>query len=88
MTTFLLGAIAMGYAIASLFFFRFWRNTHDRLFLYFGLSFLIEAANRTHFALTLPAGDDEPLYYGVRLVSYLLILWAILEKNLARRGQG
>ena len=32
---FLLGAIAMGCAVASLFFFRFWRNTRDRFFLLF-----------------------------------------------------
>ena len=86
MSEFLLGLVSMGCAVASLCFFRYWRDTHERLFLYFGLSFLIEALNRAHFALSLPSTDDEPLYYGVRLLSYLLILWAILEKNLPRRG--
>ena len=29
------GAIVMGYAVAGLFFLRFWRETRDRLFLIF-----------------------------------------------------
>lgn len=86
-TTFLLGAMAMGCAIAALFFLRFWRSSGDRLFLYFALSFLMEAINRTLFALGEYPRDSQPLYYGIRLASYLLILWAILEKNLARRAR-
>ncbi len=86
MTTFLLGAMAMACGVAALFFFRFYRDTRDRLFLYFGLSFVIEAINRTIFALADLAREDAPTYYIVRLVSYLLILWAILEKNLRRGG--
>ena len=85
MTFFLLGAMAMGCAVVALFFFRFYRDTRDRLFLYFGLSFLIEAINRAQFAILEPGREDAPLYYGIRLVSYLLILWAVLEKNLPRR---
>ena len=33
------GAIVMGYAVAGLFFIRFWRQTRDRLFLIFAVSF-------------------------------------------------
>ena len=88
MGIFLLGAMTMGCAVASLFFFRFYRASRDRLFLWFGLSFLIEAVNRTHFALSgSSAGDDAPLYFSIRLLSYLLILWAILEKNMGRRAR-
>lgn len=81
MTTFLLGALAMGCLTVSIFFLKFWRSSGDRLFLYFALSFLTEAINRTAFALGEYARDDSPLYYGIRLLSYSLILWAILEKN-------
>jgi hypothetical protein len=84
METFLLGAIAMGCAIAALFFFRFWRSTRDRFFLYFGLSFLIEAINRTIFALGGVYDEEAGVYYLIRLGSYLLILWAIIGKNLPR----
>lgn len=85
MTLFVLGAIAMGSAIAALLFFRFWRNTHDRFFLYFGLSFLMEALNRTWFAFNGARYEEAQIYYLIRLVSYALILWAILAKNLPRR---
>jgi len=88
MTLFLLGAIAMGCAIASLLFLRFWRSSGDRLFLYFALSFLVEAANRALFALNGAHREDATLYYLIRLGSYLLILWAIVEKNLGRRARG
>lgn len=85
MGDFLLGAVAMACAVAALLFFRYWRGTRDRLFLWFGASFLVEAVNRTHFALSGQASDDMPLYYSIRLLSYGLILWAVLEKNLPRR---
>jgi len=70
----------MGCALAALAFLRFWRQTHDRLFLLFALSFGIEAINRAAFAASgLP--DDAAYYYGVRLLSYALLLWAVVEKN-------
>ena len=88
MTQFLLGAIAMGCGIAALLFLRFWRSSGDRLFFYFALSFVVEAGNRTIFALTGAHHEDARLYYLIRLGSYLRILWAIVEKNLPRRTRG
>jgi hypothetical protein len=88
MTEFLLGAIAMGCATAALLFLRFWRSTGDRLFFYFALSFVVEAANRAIFALNGARSEDATLYYLIRLGAYLLILWAIVEKNLPRRSGG
>ncbi len=87
MSLFLLGAIAMGCAIAALYFFRFWRDSRDRFFLWFGLSFLIEAINRAVFAYGGAVYEEAQLYYLIRLGSYGLILWAILEKNLPRRAR-
>jgi hypothetical protein len=85
MNDILTGAIVMGSLIISLFFLRFWRNSHDRLFLYFALSFSIEALHRLYSALSRDGGESSPLHYLVRLVAYGLIIWAILEKNLPRR---
>ena len=84
MNLFLLGAIAMGSAIAALLFLRFWRQSRDRLFLYFSASFLLEAVNRTLFAWNGAHSEEATLYYLVRLLAYGLILWAIVEKNLIR----
>lgn len=85
MEQFLLGAITMACAVAALLFFRFWRGSRDRLFLWFGLSFLIEAFNRAIFALGGAVYEQAQVYYLIRLLSYALILWAIIEKNLPRR---
>ena len=81
----LMGAIAAGSLFAGLFFFRFWRQTRDRLFLYFAGSFWLEAANRVALALVPHADEQEPLFYLVRLMAYALILAAIWQKNRGRR---
>jgi hypothetical protein len=82
----LAGAICMGSIVISLFFLRFWRNSGDRFFLYFALSFFIEGLHRLYSALHDGGGEDSPLHYLIRLLAYGLILWAILEKNLPREG--
>jgi hypothetical protein len=80
----LLGAIATASAVAALFFLRFWRSTGDRFFLFFALSFFIETLSKVFLA---PAaqGNDAPAYYLVRLLSYGLILFAIIDKNRPHR---
>jgi uncharacterized membrane protein HdeD (DUF308 family) len=79
------GMIAMGSLIIGLFFLRFWRNTKDRFFLYFALSFGIEGVHRIVTTMTYDEREDSPLHYLVRLLAYGLIIWAILEKNLPAR---
>lgn len=81
MNQMLSGAIAASSLIAGLFFFRFWYRSRDRFFLYFALSFWIEAGNRTLLGLLATASELEPFYYGVRVIAYGLILVAILQKN-------
>jgi len=87
MTDMLTGAIAMASTVIALFFLRFWRNTRDRFFMYFALSFGIEGAHRVYSALTYQDAEDSPLHYLVRLLAYGLIIWAILEKNLPQRNK-
>lgn len=85
MPLFLLGMIAMGCAVAALLFLRFWRTGRDRLFLYFAVAFALEAVNRAIYAFNGARSEEATLYFGLRLVAFLLILWAIVEKNIARR---
>jgi hypothetical protein len=90
MNDFLIGAFAMGCFMASMAFWRFFRTTGDRLFVWFSLSFAIECINRIGFVAS-GSPDDAGYYYGARLLSYFLFLWAILEKNWPRassRGAG
>lgn len=84
MNQLLAGAIAMGSLVIALFFLRFWRNTRDRFFLYFALSFLIEGLHRLYASSAEALSENSPNHYLVRLVAYLLILWAIYEKNFPR----
>ncbi len=79
------GAIVMGYAVAGLFFARFWRQTRDRLFLIFALSFWLLGVQRLALALTSRPVESDTGFYLVRLFAFLLILLAILDKN---RGGG
>jgi uncharacterized membrane protein HdeD (DUF308 family) len=78
---FLLGVIAASSIIAGLFFLKFWRKTHDSFFLAFAASFLIEGLNRSAILLVNKPNEGSPWTYLVRLLSFLLILVAILRKN-------
>lgn len=84
MNLFLMGAIMMGFAVAGLFFLRFWRRTGDRLFLIFALAFWLLGLNRLALVLIAGAESQEPdaIFYVIRLVGYVLIIVAILDKNL------
>jgi 4-hydroxybenzoate polyprenyltransferase len=81
----LLGAIAMASLVAALFFLRFWRDTKDRLFLFFAISFLVEGLNRFALAMVSDPNEDQPFFYVVRFLSFLLIVAAILDKNLSKK---
>ena len=83
MPQFLLGAVAMASLVAAAFFWRFWRQTHDRFFMLFAAAFLLEAINRTTLAaIGSVTEEQEPLFYLVRLFSFVLILIAVVDKNL------
>jgi hypothetical protein len=78
---FLLGVIATSSLAIGLYFLKFWRSTGDAFFLSFGAAFLIEAINRCTFLFFDKPNEASPWIYVVRLISFLLILSAILRKN-------
>jgi hypothetical protein len=78
------GAIVMGYGVAGLFFLRFWRQTRDRLFLAFAVAFWILGLQRLGLALTRSVVEDQSSLYLVRLIAFMLILIAIVDKNRSR----
>ena len=82
---FLYGMVVMGCLVAGLFFVRFWRESHDRLFALFAAAFWIMAANWTALAFTDPANEARTLLYIFRLVAFGIIIFAILDKNRAAR---
>lgn len=81
MTDFLNGATAMGCLVAALFFFRFYRQSTDRLFLFFGLGFSIFGVNRLVLALLEEGHEASTYVYLSRLLAFVMILLAIIDKN-------
>ena len=75
------GALVMGYLVAAGFFFRFWRQTADRLFALFATAFLVLALQRIFLTMTVTPDDKAVWVYGLRLAAFLIILAAIADKN-------
>jgi hypothetical protein len=86
MNQILAGAVAMGFAVAGVFFLRFWKATRDRLFAFFALAFFVMAANRVELTLAALRGARGDHLYWVRLIAFTLILIAILDKNRAPKA--
>lgn len=92
MNELLSGALAMGYAVAGLFFLKFWRQSRDRLFAGFSLAFWILALQRIALAVVTPdvavsekSIEGQMFFYLLRLFAFFLILIAIIDKNRVRR---
>lgn len=86
MSALLSGALVMACLVIGLYFLRFWKSSRDPFFLYFALAFWIQGAQWGHSGLHAHLGDYSPLYYVMRLVAYALIVAAIVQKNLQKRG--
>lgn len=85
MPDFLAGAITMGYAVAALFFLRFWRRMRDGLFASFAVAFALMALTQALAALIELGREEQGWIYLIRLTAFLVIIWAIVAKNLDRR---
>ena len=81
MTDFLAGGTAVAALAVALFFLRFWHRSGDRFFALFALAFAVFAGNRVLFAAVDADDESRPWIYVVRLVAFLLILAAIVDKN-------
>jgi peptidoglycan/LPS O-acetylase OafA/YrhL len=81
---FVAGVIGMGYFVAALFFLRFWRRTRDKLFAIFALAFVILALQQVGIAFLGKPAEKHTLLYIPRLVAFLLIIYAIIDKNRKR----
>ena len=77
----MLGVISASSITAAIFFLKFWRRTHDSLFLAFAVAFLIESVNRIAVLEVNRPNEGSPWTYVVRLIAFLIILAGILNKN-------
>ncbi len=79
---FLSGAVSATYLIAAGFFLRFWRRTRDPLFRSFASAFVLLAANQIIVSILGRADERSGYAYVLRVIGFLLILFAIIRKNL------
>lgn len=83
--SFLSGLVTMGFLIAAMFFFRFWRRTRDTLFMIFGVAFLLLAFNQALIGVSDVTGEGRSLLYLPRLAAFALLIAAIVSKNMGSR---
>lgn len=83
----LAGAIMVACWVAGLFFLNFWKKSRDRLFLIFALAFWGLTLERLTLVLIDPANEVRPYVYLMRLAAFLLLLFAIWDKNRSRWSQ-
>jgi hypothetical protein len=70
------------------FFLRFWRQTHDRLFLFLAIAFALFAINWLLLAVAAPARESRHLVYLLRLAGFGIIIAGIIDKNRGPAGGG
>jgi hypothetical protein len=82
MTTFLYGANTLGYFLGAIFFLQGFRRTRDALFLVFSAAFALFSVNEAATALQLLPAPDESLAFLLRLAGFVILIVAIIWKNL------
>jgi hypothetical protein len=86
MIDFLSGAVAFAHLTAAGFFLRFWLRRSDRLFLWFALAFALFAIHQAlSFAFSV-VSEAQGFFYGLRVLGFVVILAAIIDKNVSSRG--
>ena len=80
---FIAGMVGMAYLTAGLFFLKFWKKTHDRLFAFFAVSFGLLFVQRVLLMLTTQYNEDNIPVYTLRLLAFLILLFGIWDKNRA-----
>ena len=78
---FVSGGTAVAAFVIALYFIRYWRHTRDPLVFMFSAGFLTFAISRLILAFLDEDDEGRVFIYGLRLVAFILILVAIIDKN-------
>ena len=81
MNTFFWGATALGCWAVGLIFLRSWRFIADRFFALFAAAFWILSAHWVALAVVGAVDETRHYFYAIRLLGFLLVLVAIVDKN-------
>ena len=79
--TFLQSVSAAAAWMGAAMFLRYWRETRDALFVLFALAFMLLGLSWAILSVFNPVGDASPYVYGLRLLGFLLIIAAVVQKN-------
>jgi hypothetical protein len=85
LTAFLQGVAATAAWINGVFFWKFWRQSGDRLFANFAVAFWVLGLSWALLAVSSPEEESRPYIYALRLVAFLLMIVAIADKNRDRQ---
>lgn len=77
--SFLSGAIALAAIITAMLFWECRTRTRERLFGFFAVAFVLMGIE--HICNQFVSADPASIFYLVRLFAFLLILYAVLDKN-------
>jgi len=75
------GALMVCCLIAGLFFYKFWKKTNDKLFKLFSFSFFLLSFERLVLGYLGSRNEPSSLVYLIRLFAFVLIIYAIVDKN-------
>lgn len=84
---YLAGLITAGFLACGLFFFRFYSRSRDILFLAFAVAFLLLALNAVVVVAIQEPDETRSWFYLIRVVAYMLIVLAIIRKNVSDAGE-
>ena len=84
---YLSGIVTAGFLVCGLFFLKFWNRSNDFLFLAFAAAFWLLALNVTVVTLFPASVETRSWFYLIRVLAYLLIVIAIVKKNISRSEQ-
>jgi uncharacterized membrane protein len=75
------GAVVMGCFVSALFFLNFWKRSRDRFFALFALAFLLLGLSWWAHVIAGIANEFNRPVYLLRLLAFLLIILAVIDKN-------
>lgn len=91
--SFLAGIAAATFLASALYFFKFWRASRDRFFYWFGIACFLLGMERVMLLYILPFNgieqrppEAQAWVYLARMLAYILIMWAVIQRNRAGRA--
>lgn len=85
MNQFLSGLVFLAAGMLAVYFFRFWRETRDRFFGFFATAFALLGIERVALEFAYFPDETRSYVYLIRLLAFLIISFAIIDKNRSSR---